>query len=91
VEFEQRKLFVYKARVEGGPQYLRFDYNRDGDVDLYDFARFQDCFTGSEPDPPVDDLSPNCQRLNAYDDRDCEIDLDDWHAMFGAFEAGGPE
>lgn len=79
LEYERRMLYVFKAQVEGGPAFPRFDYNRDGDVDLFDYARFQECFTGAEVVDPV--LSLNCQRMNS--DSDCEIDLDDYAAFEG--------
>ncbi len=53
------------------------DFDKDGDVDLTDFASFQTCFNG--PNRPS--AAPNC--LQADFDGDADVDLAD----FGAFQA----
>lgn len=86
VEFEQRKVYVYKAQVVDGPAYPRGDYSRDGDVDLIDYAGFQRCYTGPDypgPDDPL--LGLACQRMNF--DSDCDVDWDDWLVVADNFTA----
>lgn len=86
VEAERRMMFVYRAQVDGGPAYPRFDYTRNGRVDLHDFAGFQRCFTGPEN---AGGLTLACMRMNT--NSDCDIDLDDWQAMADVWESlGGP-
>ncbi len=84
VDFERNVMFVYKARLAGEPAVPAYDFSRNGTLDLYDLARFQECFTGPETGAT---LSLNCQRLNT--DSDCDVDLDDWTVIADYFEANG--
>jgi hypothetical protein len=86
LDFERRYLFVYKAQTVGGDPHPPFDFTRDGDIDLVDFAGFQQCFTGPNPAGP---LSLNCLRMNA--DSDCDVDIDDFDMFTMYFDSiGGP-
>lgn len=82
VEMENRKAYVFKTQLTGGPAWPRYDYTRNQRVDLADFAGFQVCFTGSEN--PAG-LSLNCQRVNS--DSDCDVDMVDWNRFFGVWES----
>lgn len=62
----------------GAYEYQRNDMDDDGDVDLRDFAGFQRCFTGPEPDDPGA-VVPGCEDFDA--DCDDDVDIDDF-AMF---------
>jgi len=84
IEFERRLLFVYRVQLDGGPAYPRFDYTRNGTLDLNDFAGFQACFTGPTNE---DGLSLNCMRMNS--DSDCDVDFDDWLQMADLWDAIG--
>ena len=57
------------------------DADRDGDVDLDDFAIFQFCFTG--PLQTGDPLPVECRFLDA--DKDNDLDLEDFAVFQGAF------
>ena len=59
---------------------IRGDMNRDGDVDLRDFARLQNAFTGS-----LEPAIPGCERADI--DRDGDVDWADM-AMLGARLSG---
>lgn len=84
VQFEQSRVFVYRAQTAGGPRVSKFDYTRNGRTDLADFAGFQACFTG--PVGPIQGATLlNCLRMNS--DSDCDIDLLDWFEFFDAWEA----
>ncbi len=78
LEFEQRKLYVFRAELVDGPAYPHFDYTRNGETNLRDFAYFQRCFTGPE-EQGGGPIGLACQRLNA--NTDCDIDYDDWLEM----------
>ena len=54
------------------------DFDRDGDVDLADFAEVQSCFTGEGPT----DVSPCCRVFDFEPDDD--VDLDDYAQFHGA-------
>ena len=84
LEFERRLLFVYRAELVDGEPVPKFDFTRNGALDLADFAGFQDCFTGAGN---VDGLSLNCLRMNA--DSDCDVDIVDFAAFEAAFLTGG--
>lgn len=56
------------------------DHECDGDVDLYDFRAFQECFTATGP------VDPGCDVFD-FDDDD-NVDLDDYAVFRAAF--GGP-
>ncbi len=51
------------------------DFDRDGDVDLTDFAHFQVCLTGQE----VPQNAPNCQ--DAKLDNDGDVDVRDFNII----------
>lgn len=53
----------------GAYEYQPNDIDTDGDVDLVDFASFQFCFTGEQPEDPV---LPGCGHF----DNDCDDDVD---------------
>jgi hypothetical protein len=58
------------------------DFDRDGDVDLDDYAALADCMEGPNvpPDPPSPLMGGSC--LGAFDDdRDGDIDLSDFSAF----------
>ena len=57
------------------------DVDRDGDVDLDDFAIFQFCFTG--PLESEDPLPVECRFLDT--DKDNDLDLQDFAVFQGAF------
>ena len=59
----------------GAYEYRPFDVDCDRDVDLLDFAAFQECFTGEGPDAVV----PSCESLDA--DKDDDVDLRDLSAF----------
>ena len=58
----------------------RFDVNDDGDVDLFDYARFHDCLTG--PEQP---MNAGCEPLDF--DQDVDVDMADFWLMQPAFRA----
>jgi hypothetical protein len=82
VEMEQRKAYVFRAQLDGGPAIPRYDFTRNGDTNIADFAALQDAFTGAEFPGP---LTLNNQRLNS--DSDCDIDLTDWDAFAAVLNA----
>jgi|GEM_PF-3244749 len=88
VEFERRLLFVYKAQLTGENPVPKYDFTRNGTLDLADFAGFQSCFTGSEG--VIGGPSTlNCLRVNT--DSDCDVDFVDYlivQAGWDAFFAG---
>jgi len=87
VEFEQRKVYVFKANTTGSNlRYTRYDWDRNGRTDLADFAALQRCYTGAEN---TLGLSLACQRMNT--DSDCDIDYDDF-VVFTSYWTyfGGP-
>jgi len=62
------------------------DFDGDGDVDLDDFARFQDCLAGPDvtPDPPAPISAEDC--LVVFDfDVDTDVDLSDFGSFQGVF------
>lgn len=59
------------------------DVDADGHIDLRDYARFQNCFSG--PDTPQ--TEPQCHR--ADEDRDGDVDLDDFTMLPGCMS--GPD
>mgnify|MGYP000005850765 CR=1 FL=1 len=86
LEFERRLLYVYKAQTTGGPKYPRYDYTRNGSLDLADFAGFQRCYTGPE-NPGT--LSLLCQLVNT--DSDCDVDFVDYAVFQATWDiSGGP-
>ncbi len=86
LEFERRLLFVYRAQLQGGPPFPRFDFTRNQRTDLADFAGMQTCFTG--PSNPAG-LTLNCLRMNS--DSDCDVDFADFEKMVAVWNsAGGP-
>lgn len=83
--FEERWLYVFKTQIEGGPAYQRFDYTRNGTLDLHDFAGFQECYNGEGGGG----LTLNCMRVNTGSD--CDIDYEDWLIVSDMWEGvGGP-
>lgn len=60
------------------------DFDADGDVDLRDFAEFQNCFTGEAPV----ECGPGCSLVDL--DPDDDIDLSDFTDFHGAFDASYP-
>ncbi len=62
--------------------YVRSDYDRDGDVDLTDFAVMQRCF--SAPEIPV---QPGCE--NADLDADTDVDASDLATFLGCLSGAG--
>ncbi|MEK7732370.1 MAG: hypothetical protein AAB363_10990, partial [Planctomycetota bacterium] len=58
------------------------DFEPDGDVDLADFAQFENCFTG-----PGGTLAPGCEPGDF--DGDNDIDCDDWAQFMLAWTAPG--
>lgn len=87
LEFEQRKAYVFKADITGSSlSHTRYDWDRDGQTDLTDFAAFQSNYTGAEY---YDGLSLSAQRLNT--DSDCDIDYDDYLVFEEYWDTvGGP-
>lgn len=88
VQFEQPTVYVFRAQTPNGPPVPRYDYTRNGRVDLADFAGFQACFTGQGGTLSGANRL-NCMRMNS--DSDCDVDLLDfmefvtvWEAEFGA-------
>ncbi|MDX2198166.1 MAG: hypothetical protein SF069_04245 [Phycisphaerae bacterium] len=73
VEFEQRKAYVFRAQLALGPAVPRYDFTRNGVLNVADFAGFQQSFTGGEFAGP---LSLNAQRVNT--DSDCDVDFADY-------------
>ncbi|MCP4591153.1 MAG: hypothetical protein GY842_10435 [bacterium] len=59
--------------------YVRSDFDLDGDVDLADFAAFQDCMAGPEtsPEPYNQECVNECLAAFDYDD-DLDVDLRDY-------------
>ncbi|MCH7871751.1 MAG: hypothetical protein IID33_08620 [Planctomycetes bacterium] len=68
----------YHHPVTGLPLVMG-DSDRDGDVDLADFAELQSCLTGEGPG----DLSPCCRIFDFEPDDD--VDLDDYAALHAVF------
>jgi hypothetical protein len=66
----------------GAYDYGPGDADYDADIDLGDFAGFQNCFTGEG----AGQLSPNCERFDAGCDQD--VDLDDFNVWVA--EITGP-
>lgn len=58
------------------------DFEPDGDVDLADFAEFENCFTG-----PGGTLSPGCEPGDF--DGDNDIDCEDWSQFPRVWTGGG--
>lgn len=56
------------------------DFDADNDVDLYDFARFQRCFTGPGYEGEYD---PGCEKFDL--DGDDDVDLEEYAINFAAF------
>ena len=67
----------YHYPVTGNPLVMG-DYDRDGGVDLADFAGFQTCFTDEGPA----EVSPCCRIVDF--DADEDVDLSDFQQMSGA-------
>jgi hypothetical protein len=65
---EDYNVLLYVGAACGGVP----DTNRDGDVDLADFAKFQSCFTGAGSGPVLD----ACKVADL--DCDTDVDLDDY-------------
>lgn len=63
---------------------VRFgDGDSDGDFDLFDYAGFENCFTGDGGDP----VQPPCAAFDA--DQDGDVALDDYKALFSRWS--GPK
>lgn len=84
LEFERRLLFVYRAQLVGGPMIPRFDFTRNGALNLRDLAGFQLCFTGSEAGGT---LSLTCMRMNSNED--CDVDFEDFLALVEVWDTLG--
>lgn len=56
------------------------DFDADNDVDLYDWSRFQSCFTGPGFEGNYD---PGCEKFDL--DLDQDVDLTDYVGSFGDF------
>ena len=86
---EQRLAYVFKAQMMEGPAYPPFDYTRNNELDLHDFAGFQTCFTGGELPPDTPRLSLTCMRMNS--DSDWDVDIEDYWAFEAEWDGfGGP-
>ncbi|MCA9252107.1 MAG: hypothetical protein KDA54_13340 [Phycisphaerales bacterium] len=86
LEFERRRLYVYRAQTTTTSKPFLFDHDRDGDLDLVDLWQFQKCFTGSEF-LQEEELNFNCQYFTI--DEDCDVDIDDWTQFAPELDAGG--
>ncbi len=86
LEFERRRLYVYRAQTTTSSKPFLFDHDRDGDLDLVDLWQFQRCFTGSEF-LQEEELIFNCQYFTI--DEDCDVDIDDWTQFAPELDAGG--
>lgn len=85
LEFETRRIFVYQTQLPGGPFVPRYDFSRNGAINIADLAGFQECFTGSEVGDATGGLSLNCMRVNT--NADCDVDFDDYLVVEDYFEA----
>ncbi|HNU47165.1 MAG TPA: RHS repeat-associated core domain-containing protein [Phycisphaerae bacterium] len=66
-----------------------FDLDADLDVDLYDHAGFQVCFSGEGGTPP-----PSCRLPTSFyhdADADLDIDLGDWANLQNCFDPSGAQ
>ena len=69
----------YTISVSGANTSYRTDFDRDGDVDLADFSRFQACFNGPNRPPAAADCG------EAILDGDGDVDLTDFSVFQGCF------
>ncbi|MFN0135102.1 MAG: hypothetical protein ACKVS9_03195 [Phycisphaerae bacterium] len=85
MEFQRRLVFVYKAQVDGGDLFPRYDYTRNGRTDMQDYAQLQRLAPDGQTAPGV---SLNAMRLNS--NSDCDLDADDLAAFVAVLSAVGP-
>jgi hypothetical protein len=86
LEMEQRKVYVFRANLAGSNIVsTRYDWNRDSNTDLIDFAAFQERYTGADAGP----LNLAEQRMNT--DSDCDLDFVDYENLVAFWDQfGGP-
>jgi hypothetical protein len=65
------------------PLFARADFDRDGDVDMEDFGRFQACYSGAG----VPQQDPDCQPARL--DEDDDVDADDWTRFMQCLQGAG--